>query len=91
MSGVNVIQLKFLSVKMNLLSAKVIFYFVHAIMRVEFVGICIDFFAKKFDYMGIRRRENMPLYAPNSQGNVRPKQVCPAFEPRDNTLNGLRQ
>lgn len=38
-------------------------------MRAELVGICIDFFAKKFDYMGIRRRE-MPLYAPDSEGNV---------------------
>ncbi len=41
--------------------------------------------------MGICRREDMPLYAPNSPGNVWPKQVCPAYEPRDNTLNGLRQ
>lgn len=51
----------------------------------------MDFFAKERDYMERRRREDMPLSAPNAEGNVWPKQVCPAFEPRDNTPNGLRQ
>lgn len=30
-----------------------------------------------------RRREEAALLAPNADGNVWPKQVCPAFEPRD--------
>lgn len=38
-----------------------------------------------------QRMEDMPLSAPNAEGNVWPKQVCPAFEPRTNTLSGLRQ
>lgn len=28
------------------------------------------------------RREDLPLHAPNSGGNVWPKQSCPAFTPR---------
>ena len=38
-----------------------------------------------------QRMEDMPLSAPNAEGNVWPKQVCPAFEPRTNTPSGLRQ
>ena len=38
-----------------------------------------------------RRREDAPLSAPNTEGNVWPKQVCPAFEPRANTPEGMRQ
>ena len=29
-----------------------------------------------------RRREDLPLAAPNAGGNVWPKQTCPAFAPR---------
>jgi hypothetical protein len=32
-----------------------------------------------------RRCEDAPLKAPNTEGNVWPKQVCPAFEPRADT------
>lgn len=38
-----------------------------------------------------RRREDMLLSAPNADGNVWPKQACPAFEPRSNTPKGLCQ
>ena len=38
-----------------------------------------------------RRIEDMPLSAPNAEGNVWPKQVCPAFEQRNDTPIGLRQ
>lgn len=38
-----------------------------------------------------RRQEDMPLSAPNAEGNVWPTQACPAFEPRDDTPKGLRQ
>ena len=38
-----------------------------------------------------QRMEDIPLSAPNAEGNVWPKQVCPAFEPRTNTPSGLRQ
>ena len=38
-----------------------------------------------------QRMEDIPLSAPNDEGNVWPKQVCPAFEPRTNTPSGLRQ
>lgn len=38
-----------------------------------------------------RRREDIQLPAPNAQGNVWPKQVCPAFIPRDDTPVGLEQ
>lgn len=53
--------------------------------------ICVDFCAKERDEMENRRREDVPLNAPNSEGNVWPKQVCPAFEPRDGAPPGLRQ
>lgn len=35
--------------------------------------------------------EGRHLSAPNSDSNVWPKQVCPAFIPRHDTINGLRQ
>ncbi len=38
-----------------------------------------------------RRREDAPLSAPNTEGNVWPKQVCPAFEVRANVQIELRQ
>ena len=38
-----------------------------------------------------RRREDEPLSAPNTEGNVWPKQVCPAFEVRTNAQVELRQ
>ncbi|PHV70917.1 hypothetical protein CS063_07805 [Sporanaerobium hydrogeniformans] len=37
------------------------------------------------------RREEAFLTAPNADGNVWPKQVCPAYEPRGDTLHGLKQ
>lgn len=33
-----------------------------------------------------KRKEDMPLTKPNSQGNVWPKQTCPAFSPRGGAL-----
>lgn len=33
-----------------------------------------------------RRREDMPLEKPNIEGNVWPKQSCPAFTPRGGAL-----
>lgn len=38
-----------------------------------------------------RRREDTPIRTPNAEGNVWPKQVCPAFIPRDSTPMGIRQ
>lgn len=38
-----------------------------------------------------RRREDAPLKAPNTEGNVWPKQRCSAFEPRDSTPVGIVQ
>lgn len=38
-----------------------------------------------------RRREDRPLNAPNAEGSVWPKQVCPAYAPRADTPDGLRQ
>lgn len=38
-----------------------------------------------------RRREDMPLSAPNAEGNVWPKQSCPAFEPRVGACKELGQ
>jgi hypothetical protein len=38
-----------------------------------------------------RRKEDTPLSVPNTEGNVWPKQVCLAFEPRDDTPEGVRQ
>lgn len=38
-----------------------------------------------------RRREDAPLSAPNAEGNVWPKQLCPTFEPRADTPNGIKQ
>lgn len=31
------------------------------------------------------RKEDMPLEKPNSDGNVWPRQTCPAFTPREGT------
>lgn len=39
----------------------------------------------------ISRWEDMHLHAPNAEGNVWPKQVCPVFIPRDYTPVGVRQ
>ena len=36
-------------------------------------------------------QEDSPLSDPNSEGNVWPKQVCPAFIPRVDAPNGLWQ
>lgn len=41
--------------------------------------------------MECHRREDRPLNAPNAEGNVWPKQVCPAFGPRAGAPPGLRQ
>lgn len=38
-----------------------------------------------------RRQVDAPLSAPNAEGNVWPKQFCPAFEPRNDTPNGIKQ
>jgi len=38
-----------------------------------------------------RRQEDIPLRAPNAEGNVWPTQVCPAFEPRAGAPPGLWQ
>lgn len=38
-----------------------------------------------------RRREDTPLVAPNADGNIWPKQSCPAFEPRERAVLGLSQ
>lgn len=38
-----------------------------------------------------RRRDDAPLFAPNAEGNVWPKQFCLAFEPRADAPIGLRQ
>ncbi len=35
-----------------------------------------------------RRCEDAPLIQPNAEGNVWPKQSCPAFEPRESTVTG---
>ena len=37
------------------------------------------------------RREDILLNAPNVEGNVWPKQNCPAFEPREGALVGIIQ
>ncbi len=37
------------------------------------------------------RKEDMPLSAPNAEGNVWPRQFCPAFEQRADTTEGIRQ
>ncbi len=43
--------------------------------------------------MGIhrRRQEETPLSAPNTEGNVWPHQICPAFEPRCDAPGGIHQ
>ena len=51
----------------------------------------MNFCAKECDGVENRRQEDAPLRAPNAEGNVWPKQVCPAFEPRADTPDGLRQ
>ena len=33
-----------------------------------------------------KRKEDMPLEKPNSDGNVWQRQVCPAFTPREDTI-----
>jgi hypothetical protein len=37
------------------------------------------------------RQEAMFLSAPNTEGNVWPRQLCPVFEPRDDSPNEVRQ
>jgi hypothetical protein len=46
---------------------------------------------KERDGMEKPRREDAPLKVPNTEGNVWPKQVCLAFQPRADTPEGLRQ
>ncbi len=41
--------------------------------------------------MNMRRHEDAPLKAPNTDGNVWPKQLCPTFEPRSDAPLGVRQ
>ncbi len=38
-----------------------------------------------------QRHEGITLSDPNAEGNVWPKEVCTAFEPRDDTPEGIRQ
>jgi len=38
-----------------------------------------------------RQQTDHPLTAPNAQGNVWPKQSCPAFIPRSGAAIGMRQ
>lgn len=38
-----------------------------------------------------RRKEDSPFTAPNSEGNIWPKQVCPAFIPRSGAPLDVRQ
>lgn len=35
--------------------------------------------------------EDIPLKAPNTGGNVWPRQCCPVFEPREGTHTGICQ
>lgn len=51
----------------------------------------MDFWGEEGSPMENRRREDAPLTAPNAEGNVWPKQVCPVFEPRSDAPEGLRQ
>ena len=41
--------------------------------------------------MEISGRKDLQLSAPNVEGNVWPRQVCPVFEPRNDTPIGLHQ
>ena len=75
---------------MSLLSAKALFLFWDANMGLRIMEIIL-FLVKDCDQMERRRQEDMLLSAPNSEGNVWPRQVCPAFEPRANTPDGLHQ
>ena len=36
-----------------------------------------------------QRREDQPLEKPNQDGNVWPKQACPAFTPREGAAAGI--
>lgn len=38
-----------------------------------------------------KRRADRPLGMPNADGNIWPKQVCPAFIPREGTPLDIRQ
>ena len=80
---------------MSLLSAKAHFFF---FLLYYFVDNCLKiifmhFSLKERDIMENRRRrrEDMPLTSPNADGNVWPRQVCLAFEQREDTPNGIRQ
>lgn len=37
------------------------------------------------------KRKDCTLAAPNAEGNVWPSEVCPAFEPRADAIEGLPQ
>lgn len=51
----------------------------------------MDFYTKESDGMEMYRPEDVPLSAPNTEGNVWPNQACPAFEPRADAPDGMRQ
>ena len=53
----------------------------------------INFSVRERDIMESRRRrqEDTILSAPNVEGNVWQRQVCPAFEPRADTPDEMRQ
>lgn len=38
-----------------------------------------------------KRREDQPLTAPNAEGNVWPRQTCPAFTPREVAVEGVKE
>jgi hypothetical protein len=77
---------------MGLLSVKAHFLFVYAMIKVEICRkTCMDFCAKECDRMEKCRSEDMPLSAPNAEGSVWPKQVCPVFEPRVDTPKKIQQ
>ena len=79
---------------MSLLSVKAHFFFLYGTLLAEFSRkFAIHFSAKERDIMDSRRRrqEDALLSAPNAEGNVWPRQVCPAFEPRAETPDGIRQ
>ena len=43
------------------------------------------------DHIIRRRKEDLPMPAPNAQGNVWPKQSCPAFTERENAVPGMTE
>lgn len=77
---------------MSLLSVRALFLFAewYALGKTGRI-VQIYFSAKECESVVQRRREDQPLSAPNADGNVWPNQVCPAYEPRFDTPDGLRQ